>query len=340
MPHVSCPRRSMILALLATTAAASLLGACGHSGAGLFSRNSAPAEVQMTAGQAAKATSQWAIAYAKDPTDPKMALGYAKSLRALGSKERSFDILKKAYRANPADGQVAAELGRVALEMGRVDVASHALESAASQGVTDWKTLSAQGTLHAKKGEHAKAQEYYRSALEKQPDAPSIINNLALSYALDGKASESETLLRKAAENGHDDRRIRQNLALVLGVQGKFDQAREVASVDMNAAQAKSSMTYLRNMMAKPTKVASKSKPQDSLEDWSPFGTNAPANEPAPVNTASRAAPPKREIPKVTMVQPVDEIVESPAKIANAQTGAPSGPTSITPANLFKADVD
>jgi len=330
----------MILALLATTAAASLLGACGHSGGGVFSRNSAPAEVQMTAGQAAKATSQWAVAYAKDPTNPKMALGYAKSLRALGQKDRSFDILKKTYRANPDDGQVAAELGRVALEMGRVDVASRALESAASQGVTDWKTLSAQGTLRAKKGEHAKAQEYYLAALEKEPEAPSVINNLALSYALDGKASESEALLRKAGENGHDDRRIRQNLALVLGVQGKFDQAREVASVDMNSAQAKSSMTYLRNMMAKPTKVASKSKPQDSLEDWSPFGANAPAKEPAPVNTASRAAPAKREMPKVTMVQPVDEVVDSPAKVAKAQTGATSGPTSIMPASLFKADVD
>jgi Flp pilus assembly protein TadD len=319
----------MMLALLATTAAASLLGACGHGGTGLFSRNSAPAEVQMTAGEAAKATSQWALAYAKDPDDPKMALGYAKSLRALGSKDRSFDILSKAYRANPSNGQVAAEFGRVALETGRTNVASKALETASSQGVSDWKTLSAQGTLYAKKGEHAKAQEYYLAALEKQPDAPSVINNLALSYALDGKAPESEALLRKAAENGHDDKRIRQNLALVLGVQGKFNEAREVASVDMDAAQAKSSMSYLRNMMAKPTQVAAKSKPQESAEDWSPFGTSAP----------TAAAAPKREIPKVTMVQPVDEVVESPSKVAKAQTGAPSAPTP-TPASLFKADID
>ena len=34
-----------------------------------------------------------------------MALGYAKALRAIGSKERSLDILSKAYRANPDNGQ-------------------------------------------------------------------------------------------------------------------------------------------------------------------------------------------------------------------------------------------
>ena len=322
----------MVFALLATTAAAALLGACNQTG-GLFSRDSA--EVKMTAQEAASATSRWAVAYGKKPNDPELALGYAKSLRAIGSKDRALQILKAAYQANPEDGELAAELGRAALETGHLDVAQHALTVAASQGVTDWRTLSAQGTLHAKKGEHAEAQQYFKAALEKNPDSASVINNLALSYALDGKAKESEELLRQAAATGHDDKRIRQNLALVLGVQGKFDEARQVASVDMTEAQAKSSLSYLRNMLAKPTQVAAAAprKTQASAEDWSPFASNEPATAQKPVQTVTETASQPQRIAKVQMVKPIDEIT-APAKVAQAETAKPSAPTSLLRADI------
>ncbi len=340
MAEFARPRRSMVFALLATTAAAALLGACNQT-SGLFSRNSAPTEVKMTAQEAAGATSRWAVAYGKNPQDPEMALGYAKSLRALGAKDRALDILKTAYRANPNDGELAAELGRAALEMGYMDVATHALQVAENQGVTDWRTLSAQGTLHAKKGEHGEAQQYYKAALEKEPDSASVINNLALSYALDGKAKESEELLRQAAASGHDDKRIRQNLALVLGVQGKFDEARQVASVDMSEAQAKSSLSYLRNMLAKPTQVATAAPAKrntQTAEDWTPFAANETTPAPTPVATAA-AAKPAQQLAKVQIVKPVDEI-EAPAKVAQAETAGTTGAAkSAAPTSLLRADL-
>src|SRR5690606_3683544 len=99
-------------------------------------------------------------------------------------------------------GELAAELGRLALDAGRLDIATATLKTAEAQGVRDWKTLSAQGTLRAKQGNHAEAQQYYLAALQVQPDAVSVINNLALSYALDGKAKKSEELLRSAVASG------------------------------------------------------------------------------------------------------------------------------------------
>jgi len=322
MAHVSRPRRSTLFALLATTAAASLLGACAQTD-GLFSRGGGTSDVQMSATEARNATSKWAVAYAQNPQDPEMALGYAQALRAIGSKDRSLEILKTAYRADPSNGEVAAELGRVALDMGRVDIASHALKSAESQGVTDWRTLSAQGALNAKKGNHGEAQQYFLAALQKKPDAASVINNLALSYALDGKATEAEQLLRQAAAQGHDDKRIRQNLALVLGVQGKFEEARQVAAVDMTEAQAQSSMSYLQNMLDTSTKVASAApatsrKPQGSTSDWSPFASNVAESEQKPVQTAAAApaaaAPSAADPANVQVVKPVDEI-QAPTKL-------------------------
>jgi Flp pilus assembly protein TadD len=321
MAQFTRPRCSMVFALLVTTAAAPLLGACSQTNK-LFSRNKSLTEVKMSPLQAAGATQRWAAAYASKPKDPQTALGYAMSLRAIGAKDRSFEILNAAYRTDPSNGEVAAELGRVALETGRIDIATRALKSAESQGVTDWRMLSAQGTLHAKKGEHAQAQQYYRAALEKNPEAGSVTNNLALSYALDGKAKESEALLREATANGQDDKRIRQNLALVLGVQGKYDEARQVASVDMTEAQAKSSMSYLHNMLDTPTQVAAAPKAAPSVhasaEDWSPFASNAPVSPHKPIKAAAKTAPAPRPA-KVQVVTPVDDI-QAPAKIAQAPT--------------------
>ncbi len=229
------PRRRLALALLATTAMAALLGGCSSSDK-LFSKLGASSsdEVQLSAADAAGAVSQWGSAYLKNPSDPRMALGYAKSLKAIGSRDRALEVLKTAYQQNTANGEIAAELGRLALDMGQLDIAAVSLKTADAQGIRDWKTLSAQGTLHAKKGEYAEAQQYFLASLQVEPEAVSVINNLALAYALDGKADKSEELLRKAVASGHEDKRVRQNLALVLGLQGKFDEAREVASVDMS----------------------------------------------------------------------------------------------------------
>jgi Flp pilus assembly protein TadD len=323
----------MVLALLATTAAAALLGACNQTG-GLLARNNGSEDVQMSAEQAAGAIQQWALAYAKNPQDPKMALGYAKSLKAIGSNDRALEVLKGAYQANPADGQVAGELGRLALEMNQLNVAKVALKSAEEQGVGDWKTLSAEGTLHAKEGDHAEAQQYFLAALQKKPDAVSVINNLALSYALDGKAKESEDLLRKAVASGQDDKRVRQNLALVLGLQGKFQEARQVASVDMTEDEAKSSMAYLHNMLSKPTQFASAAPDssgddQDGGADWQPYAANASAKPAASV--AAAAATPVNA--KVQMVATKDEIEAPSVPGAKPVTATPpaSKPVSRPP---------
>jgi Flp pilus assembly protein TadD len=325
----------MAIALLATSAMAALLGGCGHagegigagigsgglasSGLGLFKKK--PPEVQMTAAEAFEATTKWNDAYNKDTTNPRNALGYAASLRALGNKKRAFEVLQTAYAANPDNAELAAEIGKVALETGQVSVANKALRTAAEKGVKDWKTLSAQGTLAAKSGDHATAQKYYQAALKQKPDSTSVINNLALSYALDGKAKQAEALLRKAEKDGHSDKRLRQNLALVLGVQGKYNEAKDVAAVDVGETQANRSVAYLKNMLSKPTAVAAAEPeaPVQPEQGWSPFGKNVAAKPAAPVVAAARQ-PQAGPVPVVQMVKPVEEVVSAPPKVAQASS--------------------
>jgi Flp pilus assembly protein TadD len=314
------PRRGIVLALLATTAIATVLGGCVQSGP--LSRFSG--EPKLAAADAIGAVAQWSAAYAKNPQDPKTALGYANALKAIGSRDRALDVLTTAYRANQDNGEIAAELGRLALDMNRLEVAQQTLKVAEAQGVKDWKTLSAQGTLRAKRGAHAEAQQYFLAALQEQPDAVSVINNLALSYALDGKADKSEELLRKAVAGGKGDKRVRQNLAMVLGLQGKFEEARQIASVDMTEQEAKSSMAYMRNMLSNPTQFAA-AKPggtDDGGDDWQPYAANdAPA---VATKSAAAAAVPA---PKTQVVKATEE-VQAPAATAQTKTAQAAAPAA------------
>ena len=165
-----------------------------------------------------------------------------------------------------------------------------------------------------------------------------MFNNLALSYALDGKPDKSEALLRKAVDSGHEDKRVRQNLALVLGLQGKFDEARKVASLDMSDHEAKSNMAYLRNMLSQPSQFAAASAGASdgaSGDDWQPFGA---ADAKGASKSAAAMAPPKMQV-----VKAAEEIkapsVAKPAKAAQAPASPPrpskvaGTPTLITPAN-------
>jgi len=338
------PRCSMALALLATTAMAALLGGCTQTGSP-FARFSG--EPKLAAADEIGAIAQWSAAYAKSPQDPKMALGYAAALKAIGSRDRALEVLTAGYSANQNNGEIAAELGRLALDMNRLDIATQTLKVAETQGIKDWKTLSAQGTLCAKQGKHREAQQYYLAALQEEPDAVSVINNLALSYALDGKADKSEELLRKAVASGHEDKRVRQNLAMVLGLQGKFDEARKVASVDMTEQEAKSSMSYLRNMLSSSPQFAAATP--DGADDtpgdnWQPYAANDAAANKSAAATPSAA-------PKVQLVKAAEKVeapsAATPAKAAQAASPAASvkprkmagPPTMITPVNATPAQV-
>jgi hypothetical protein len=93
-------------------------------------------------------------------------------------------------------------------------------------------------------------------------------------------------------------------------------------------------MSYLRNMLAKPTAVAAaQANPQPSAGDWSPFASHGPVEPAAPAKAA-----PKRVLPKVQMVKPMEEVADSPAKVAQAKPATSASPAA--PTNLLRADVD
>jgi Flp pilus assembly protein TadD len=149
------------------------------------------------------------------------ALNYARNLKAMGEKQQAFSVLQATYESGGANRAVASELGRLALEFDQISLATRLLEQADDPAQPDWRIVSARGTVLAKQGQYREAIPFYERALKLAPDKPSILNNLALAYTMDGQADKAEPLLRKASAAPKADERVNNNLALVLSLQGK-----------------------------------------------------------------------------------------------------------------------
>ncbi len=186
--------------------------------------------------------------------DEKIGLEYAANLGKLQQTDQQIDVLKTVAASNPNDGALQSRIGKQVLAAGRAGEAIEILGRASKSPNADWKVFSALGSAYDQQGNHSLARESYQQALKLAPNELTVLNNLAMSYALEGKLPEAEKILRTAIQQPGVDLqpRVRQNLALVVGLQGRFDEAREIASKDLPPEQVEANLAYLQQMLAQP----------------------------------------------------------------------------------------
>lgn len=266
---------------VAVLAASLMLGACGQTlkpgtdFASLNTPKSAPPEttqsITATSGPAApagvnnellKATEYWGQVYAKNPRDLEPALNYARNLKAMGEKRRALAVMQQVAIYHGQSRELAGEYGRLALDLDQVNVAKQLLAIADDPAKPDWRIVSARGAALAKEGNYNEAIPYFQRALALSPDQPSVTNNLALAYAMNGEPGKAESMLRQAAATDTNSPRIRQNLALVLGLQGKYDEAKVVAARDIPMTNASENADYLRQVVKLDPKMMPGTDPQ------------------------------------------------------------------------------
>ncbi|MEZ5817559.1 MAG: tetratricopeptide repeat protein [Hyphomicrobiaceae bacterium] len=225
--------------------AALLLGACAQTGEiNLGLGNEQPKSVDIATASAGtgsqaeleKATAYWGEQHAKNPRDPKAAIAYARNLKAMGRKANALGALQATYMYASDDKELLSEYGRLALDLGQVSTAEQLLIRADDPAKPDWRIISARGTVLAKQTRFKEAIGYFEKALNLAPDQASVMNNLAMAYAMDGQAAQAETLLRKASASGASDPRIAKNLELVMGLQGKKPGGNEPAPAFAHAS--------------------------------------------------------------------------------------------------------
>jgi Flp pilus assembly protein TadD len=192
--------------------------------------------------------------WAADQSNVALGLEYAASLEKIGQTDDQLGVLKVLAASHPEDGALQSKIGKQLLSAGRAGEALEILDRASKAPNADWKTFSALGSAYDQQGSRIQARDAYKAALDLNPNALTVQNNMAMSFALEGKLPEAEKILRRAVASPDSSAqpRIKQNLALVVGLQGHFDEARKIASEDLPPDQVEQNLAYLQQMLAQP----------------------------------------------------------------------------------------
>ncbi len=250
--NVGLQRSKTCLGYAALVTAAVMLSACQNKSASL--ENDPIATATTSQAPSFKRTDALSKQWKADPTNIATTLAYATSLDQLGQKPTEFDVLRTTAQQTRGDATAQAKLGRIQLAAGDVEGASDTLQRAVELNPRDAKLRSILGATLDQQTKHSEAREQHQAALALAPDDMSVMNNLAMSYALQGKLPDAEAILRKAMAhpNSKTMPRVRQNLALVVGLEGRFDEAKQIASEDLPPDQVQANMAYLQQMLAQP----------------------------------------------------------------------------------------
>ncbi|KPF47462.1 tetratricopeptide repeat protein [Rhizobium sp. AAP43] len=188
--------------------------------------------------------------YERNPKDRDIGLSYANVLMMSGRNAQALAVMQQVAIAHPNDREALAALGKAQAAAGQLEKALGTIGRAQRPDRPDWRLYSAEGAVLDQLGRSSEARSRYRMALEMQPNDPSVLSNLGMSYVLSGDLKSAESNLRQAAQQPGADSRVRQNLALVIGLQGRFQEAEQIAVQELDPQQAAANLQYLRGMLS------------------------------------------------------------------------------------------
>jgi Flp pilus assembly protein TadD len=243
------PRHGRYIAILL---AATVLAGCNKQASqigpagDISTASAAPASLEAVADMAR----QWQA----NPGDVKKGLAYANALESIGRTEQQLSVYAQLVQHNADNAKLAGVYGRKLVSAGRSEEAIPVLERAEASADADWRIYSALGSAYDQQGLYQKARAQYDKALAADPQNLSVMNNIGMSYALEGNLKQAEATLRQADSlpRSKSEPRIRQNLALVVGLQGRFEEASTLAREDLPPEQVQANMAYLQKMLSQP----------------------------------------------------------------------------------------
>jgi Flp pilus assembly protein TadD len=224
MKHLSF----VLIALLA-------LSACQHSSTGPIDslqghkaarekRLATAASDAIAAGKTNEALALYTKRYEETPKDKDVVLNYAQLLRKTGDAGKAAAVLSpfvmKGKETNThADPLLLTEYAATEIALGKFDIAEEALDAVLKND--DAKELHADaynlmGVSLDAQGRHTEAESMYSQSLQLiGGDPSSVMNNLGLCLANQGRLDESLTMLRKALLVSPDKQDIARNIKMV-----------------------------------------------------------------------------------------------------------------------------
>ncbi len=194
------------------------------------------------------AAKHWSHLASIEPSNTRYVTRMAANLRTIDRHEDAERMLRQALRDSPNHPDLTEELAKTLIASGRLRDGVVLIERlAAAPNVTPERAArlhSAMGVAFDRAEKHQMAQAEYQLALKAEPYNAFALNNLGLSYAMEGKLDVAERTLRKALVAPEAGTQVRQNLALVLALKGNSVEAERLASQDLPASLVKETVAF------------------------------------------------------------------------------------------------
>jgi tetratricopeptide (TPR) repeat protein len=178
----------------------------------------------------AEAAAQYAAASELYPGWIRAHLGRAGALIQMGDLAGGAAGYQRALSIEPNQPAVRADLGVTLVKLGRVEEGLRQLERlvANDEATADVYAFLAARSFVAGRG--AEAVGYYRETLEREPDHPTAVNNLAWLLATSHDPSvrnpaEAIAYAERAAVRDGSDPRVLDTLAATYAAAGRYDDA-------------------------------------------------------------------------------------------------------------------
>ena len=133
-----------------------------------------------------------------DPADGRVALAWARALRADGQISEAKSVYSRVLESFPTDGKVWKEAGEIALALGEAEVAVGWLERACTLAPSDAHTLLGSAHAHLALGRAREAVERAKAAARLSPEDPAILLGLGEILAKQGKLEKALEAYDKA----------------------------------------------------------------------------------------------------------------------------------------------
>jgi Flp pilus assembly protein TadD len=221
--------RFILLGLMA------MLAACSHPDPNALSSGIPGlhvAEAALSDGAPAVALSVTDGMLEKNPKDVPALLCRGDALILLNRREEAEESYRKALIVDP--GSVGAQMGLGRLRLRTAPEEAQALFlDVLRKDPHNNAALNDLGITYDLQGDHTAAQTAYRKVLGADPSIRSTEVNLAVSMAMTGQAADAVKMLRTVANEPGASRRVRHDLAAALALAGDKDGASRILSQDM-----------------------------------------------------------------------------------------------------------
>ncbi len=208
------------------------------------------AKSMLVAGDYATALRLYQQVLAENPADDEAFTGMGLVYSAFRAWGEARTCYQRALEINPDNVNAQAGLGQVLVIEGQAGEALKYLQSAAASDERNPQLSKALGIAYDLLGRHEDAQMEYGRGLDLVPGDASLMNNLALSFALSENYPTAIRLLSGLVSGDRMSDVSRQNLATVYALSDDPEAAERLLKLDLEPDQIKSRLYYFKRLRA------------------------------------------------------------------------------------------